>query len=44
MERIIREIKKEEWETCLDFVERVFTDSEDADSGRLNYSFYESLR
>ena len=44
MERIIRAIKKEEWETCLDFVERVFTDSEDAESGRLVRNLMSEIR
>ncbi len=44
MERIIRAIKKEEWETCLDFVERVFTDSEDAESGRLVRNLMTEIR
>ena len=44
MERIIRAIKKEEHVACLDFVERVFTDSEDADSGRLVRSLMDEIR
>lgn len=51
MERIIRTVKTDEFEKSALFVKKVFTESEDEESGTLEhikggveYSFYESLR
>lgn len=35
MERIVRAVKPSEWESSLDFVEKVFTDSECEENGKL---------
>ena len=44
MERIIRSINDNEKEASLDFVEKVFTDSEDAASGKLVRNLIKEIR
>ena len=51
MERIIRTVNVDEFEKSALFVKKVFTESEDVESGTLEhikggveYSFYEALR
>ena len=44
MERIIRSINDNEKEASLDFVEKVFTDSEDAASGELVRNLVKEIR
>ncbi len=44
MERIIKNVAENEMEASLDFVERVFTDSEGAESGKLVRSLINEIR